>query len=106
MSTFSDQFFNLLLLGDSQTNRNLTLIPLIAKSPGGIAFYTLANALDQGFTITEIDDEGSVPEVRANNCLDKPVLILAGEEIVGAQQNRVSNTTVFIEEQTEIIIPS
>ena len=46
-----------------------------------------------------------MPEVRANNCLDKPVLILAGEEIVGAQQNRVSNTTVFIEAQTEIIIP-
>ena len=38
--------------------------------------------------ITEVDDEGSVPELRVANLGDRPLLLLDGEQLVGAKQNR------------------
>lgn len=55
--------------------------------------------------ITEVSHEGSVPELKVINKAEKPVLLLDGEELAGAKQNRVLNTTILLKEKSETIIP-
>lgn len=43
--------------------------------------------------------------MKVTNKADKPVLLLDGEELSGAKQNRVLNTTILLREKTETIIP-
>ena len=48
---------------------------------------------------------GAVPELKVINKADLPVLLLDGEELAGAKQNRVLNTTILLMEKSETIIP-
>ena len=84
----------------------MTLFPLLA--PGGTKpdYLTLEQALDRDFVqITELDQEGSVPELRLLNKSKRKILIVEGEELVGAKQNRIVNATFLISGKTEVIIP-
>ncbi len=55
--------------------------------------------------ITEVNEGGSVPELKVANRSDQKVLLLDGEELVGAKQNRVLNVTILIAPQSETVIP-
>lgn len=55
--------------------------------------------------ITEVSAGGSVPELLAKNEAGIPVLLLDGEELTGAKQNRVLNTTILLREKSETVIP-
>ena len=48
---------------------------------------------------------GSVPELKVFNGLSQPVLLLDGEELIGAKQNRVLNLTIMVPADTEMMIP-
>jgi len=71
-----------------------------------LLYLTLKEALKNGrLLIQEVSNSGSVPELKVKNLLDIPVLILDGEELAGAKQNRILNTTILVKEKSEIIIP-
>ena len=54
----------------------------------------LTEALVQNLiAVTEVCEGGSVPELKVVNKSGTMVLILDGEELIGAKQNRVVNTT-------------
>lgn len=55
--------------------------------------------------ITEASELGSVPELRFVNDCDVPVLLLDGEELVGAKQNRILNLSVLAPVGKSIVIP-
>ena len=55
--------------------------------------------------VVELDSDGSVPELKVVNKSSKMILILDGEELVGAKQNRIVNTTILIQRNTTIVIP-
>ena len=55
--------------------------------------------------ITEVSDQGSVPELRVVNRGARPVLILDGEELLGAKQNRIVNLTILVPALAELTIP-
>jgi hypothetical protein len=55
--------------------------------------------------VTEVSAEAHVPELRVKNSGETPVLILDGEELVGAKQNRIVNVTILVPPQSEIVIP-
>jgi len=42
-----------------------------------------------------------VPELKVISQSDRPILLLDGEELVGAKQNRVLNTTILLREKAE-----
>ena len=46
-----------------------------------------------------------MPQLRVVNHSETPVLIVDGEELVGAKQNRAVNTTILIAAGAETIIP-
>lgn len=100
------RFLEGIKVGAKQSHRNMTLYCLLAAKESHVDFVTLDEALDKGFlSITELDDAGSVPELRVTNKSDRKVLMLDGEELMGAKQNRVLNVTVLIAEYSETIIP-
>jgi len=55
--------------------------------------------------ITELDNEGSVHELKLSNLGKKTVLIIKGEELVGAKQNRIVNSSFLIAGKTKVVIP-
>src|SRR5438093_9332555 len=95
-------------IGEPVSHGALTVVPLLGPllGPGSAEpdWLTLTEAGDQ-VTIEEIDEGGSVPTLRLHNGAEWPVLLLDGEELVGAKQNRVLNTTVLVAAQTTVTIP-
>jgi ARG/rhodanese/phosphatase superfamily protein len=95
-------------LGIPSAYRNLTLTPILLKDEPLSAMETMSleEAIAEGtIQLTEVSAEGHVPELRVKNSRDKPILILDGEELVGAKQNRIVNVTILVAPQSEIVIP-
>jgi hypothetical protein len=119
-----------LTLGPDIIVRNLTMIPLLTTElPAGpptapaverrkdprrqgdaparsFEYVTLDDAIAAGATeVREVSEGGSVPELRVVNRGTLPVLIVDGEELVGAKQNRVVNLSILVPADTDLIIP-
>jgi len=89
-------------------HRNLTLVPLRGEGhQQRFHDYLLATeAIDAGvLTVTEVDEAGTVPELLAVNEGDRPVLLIDGEELQGAKQNRILNTSVLLPAKSKTRIP-
>ena len=93
-------------VGAAQTYKNLTAYPVLSNHPSALDYITLDEALKQGLIeIAEIDKDGSVPELKLTNKSERMFLILDGEELVGAKQNRIVNTTMLIPPMEVIVTP-
>ncbi len=106
MNTLLTETLGKLRLGPAQQAGNLTVFPLLATPNGGPEYLTLAAALEPGtVSITEVSEGGSVPDLLAVNKGETAVLALDGEELRGAKQNRVLNTTILMAAHSEMVIP-
>ena len=107
-----------LRLGEGQTEGPLAVFPLFANghaeagggedaAPSRRPYYiTLRQALADGrAVITEVSEGGSVPELRVVNKGDARILVLDGEELRGAKQNRVLSTSILIDKQSMLVVP-
>ncbi len=73
----------------------LTIAPLLRFDAADPDWLTLDEAIAAGsLTVTEVSQAGSVPTLRVVNGGERAVLLLDSEELVGAKQNRVLNTSV------------
>jgi len=69
-------------------------------------YLLLEDGIAQGkVRVTELHAGGSVPELRLENNADLPVLLVDGEELVGAKQNRVLNLTILAPAKQTTVIP-
>ena len=76
---------------------HLTILPFTSTVEVEARYVLLAKAIARGrLTVTEVSDGGAVPFLRAVNQGPRPVLIFDGEELVGAKQNRIVNTTLLV----------
>jgi len=95
-----------LQFGEVQVYKGIAIVPLIAPADGAFQYNTLGEALAAAdLAITEVSAAGSVPELMVVNRSGKPVLLVDGEELAGAKQNRVLNTSILIKEISETKIP-
>ena len=93
-------------LGAGQSFENMTVFELLRPQNGGPEYVTLREALERGvFTVTEVSEGGSVPELAVANKGDVAVLLLDGEELRGAKQNRILNTTILVAPKSTIKVP-
>ena len=92
-------------LGDPAAYRGVVITPLFPRRTPVTPYLTLGEALPRGLRVTEIDTDGSVPELAVVNPLATDVLLYDGEELVGAKQNRILNVTVLVNAKSAIRIP-
>ncbi len=82
--------------GLPQTHLNLTAYPLLVAASPEPGYVTLATAMAAGHAaVREVSDDGLVPFLLLANIGPNPILVLDGEELVGAKQNRVANCTIL-----------
>jgi flavodoxin len=100
------EYLSGLKLGRKQSFRNLTVFALLSDYAADLNYLTLDEALSGNLIdVVEKDEDGTVPELKVVNNSDQMVLILDGEELVGAKQNRIVNTTILIAGNTTTVIP-
>lgn len=69
-------------------------------------YLTLDEALDRKvIEVGETSEAGRVPELRVSNQSDSMVFLMAGEELVGAKQNRILNVSIMVAAGTELRVP-
>ena len=93
-------------VGNSLRHEGLEVFPLFAAPSGRVEYDLSHEALERGtVTVDEVSEEGSVPDLSVENRGDLRVLFLEGEELVGAKQNRILNTSVLVAAHTKSRIP-
>lgn len=93
-------------LAEAVSDGALTVFPLLGADKPGPFYLTLDEALARGLAeVSEVSDEGRVPELFFENKGADPILLVDGEILVGAKQNRVLNLTILVRPHTRITIP-
>jgi hypothetical protein len=110
MSNKNDEVTKSLLgsleLGARQSHGAMNVFPLFIKGQSATRYITMSRAMGLGcLVVSEIDAGGSVPQLTVVNNYDRRVLLLDGEELAGAKQNRVLNATILLRKQSKTIIP-
>jgi hypothetical protein len=101
-----NQTLQSLNLGQAVTVQNLTVVPLLARDALAPDYLLLDDALDAGLAeVSEVSDGGSVPELSFLNRSDRDILLVDGEELVGAKQNRVLNLSLLVAAGQRVVIP-
>lgn len=101
------ELFSQIVFGEMQSHGPVTAFPVMMPArPGVLSYLTLAEALEQMMIrILEVTEGGSVPELKVVNTGPLPILLVSGEEVKGAKQNRIVNTSILIPAMAELVIP-
>jgi hypothetical protein len=92
--------------GPLTTFRNLSLLALSAADQRGADYLTLDEALERhSVHIVEVSEGGHVPELKIVNEGKMSVLLLDGEELLGAKQNRIINLTILAPAHRTCVVP-
>jgi hypothetical protein len=95
-----------LQLATPTTFKGLSIQPLLDLHANPVDWLALDEALADGSAlVTEVSEGGSVPELFFDNRGKHPVLLMDGEELVGAKQNRILNASILVGATTRTRIP-
>jgi hypothetical protein len=95
-----------LAVGAPQAHRNLALYPLLGERDDPAGYLLLDEALEKNLArVTEVSAGGSVPELAFENGSAEKILLVDGDELVGAKQNRVINLSILVAGGKRIVIP-
>jgi hypothetical protein len=105
MQTISDTL-NHMHLGEATAFEGMTVFPLFSDQLRDKDYLTLDEALEQGQArVIEVSEEGDVPNLLFENLGSRKVLLVDGDELVGAKQNRIVNLSILVAAHTKIEIP-
>ncbi len=91
--------------GEPLNFKSLSVVPLVGPSHSDPSYRLFGPDLAGDVEIDEVDDAGSVPNLRVTNRLTDRVLLIDGQELIGAKQNRIVNTDVLVPATAKITIP-
>jgi hypothetical protein len=93
-------------IGEPRRHRRLEIFPLFAAGDEGGYFILLDEAMaSQSVDVTETSDSGSVPVLKLLSRSPVPILLLDGEELIGAKQNRILNASILAPAQADMLLP-
>jgi hypothetical protein len=94
-----------LRVGDPDVHGPLAVFPLFGPEPKlDYTSFARAHGAEQ-VAITELEGGASVNDLMIHNTGSKPVLLYEGEELLGAQQNRVLDVSLLIAAEAKTRIP-
>jgi hypothetical protein len=94
-----------IVVGQPQGGDPIAVFPLIGPEADTV-YLLLEDALKGDLvTVEEVSGSGSVPELLVTNESDCMVLIVEGDELTGAKQNRIVNTTMLLHARSKTIVP-
>lgn len=85
--------------------RILRLVPIMGVSHQTPEYELLRPETLRSVTVSEISESGSVPLLKVVNSLAVPVLLIDGQELIGAKQNRILNADVLVPAHSKVHIP-
>jgi hypothetical protein len=101
-----EPYLKSLTIGVPQVAGSLAVLPLFNGAMPSLDYALAQEALGAGtLTVTEINESGHVPELWVTNTAEHRVLLLNGEELIGAKQNRILNTSLLLRPKAEGKIP-
>jgi hypothetical protein len=85
----------------------LRLVPLLLDAPAhGQDMDLLEEGLQRGTTqVTEVSEGGSVNTVRVTHSGVRMLLLVDGEQIIGAKQNRIVNASFLVPPGASVVVP-
>ena len=93
-------------VGDPIRHDGLAVFPLFGEPISGVDYTLSDEAISEGsVAVEEVSEAGSVPDLSVENKGDLRVLFLEGEELIGAKQNRILNTSVLVAAHSKTKIP-
>ena len=93
-------------VGEPISHGSLHLFALMGGPSGEDGLTLLEDALEEGsFRLEELGESGSVPELRVINGGTTDVLVREGDELIGAKQNRVVNSSVLVAAESQLVLP-
>jgi hypothetical protein len=92
-------------IGAPRRHAHLTLFPLVAQQERALPYHLLAHAVAAGRVSIQEVGQGTVPTLQVQNKGDTAVLILDGEQLLGARQNRMTNRSVLLAPGSATPIP-
>jgi hypothetical protein len=106
MQNIINEYLGQAKVGRKQSYKNLAIYPLLSTYSAALDYILLDEALKEALIdVVEVDEAGDVPNLKVINKSEHMVLILDGEELVGAKQNRIVNTTILIPGKATVVIP-
>jgi hypothetical protein len=95
-----------LKIGAPQVHLNLALFPLLGKDEQKSDYVLLDEALERNLArVTEVSKGGNVPELAFENSSAEKILLVDGDELVGAKQNRIINLSILVSGGRKVTIP-
>ncbi len=95
-----------LRIGEPQCHEGVSVFPVFSMASSVVEYIFSDDALGSGaVSVKEISDGGSVPELVVENLSDSLVLFIEGQELIGAKQNRILNSSVLVAPQSNTRIP-
>jgi hypothetical protein len=93
-------------VGEPIRCNQVSVFPLFADAPAPVEYALGADAINDGSVLVEeISEAGSVPTLSVTNKANLLVLFLEGEQLVGAKQNRILNTSILVAANSTTTIP-
>lgn len=101
-----EQSFASLKIGTPKVHLNLALFPLFDDGDRATEYLLLDDALERKLArVTEVSADGRVPELAFENESSEKILLVDGDELIGAKQNRVLNLSILVGRQQKLVIP-
>jgi hypothetical protein len=92
-------------LGTPQHHENLTIFPVLVEAERDLPYGLMAEALAMGILTIREKDGGEFPTLIATNTGIQGILILDGEQLIGAKQNRMTNRSIILPPNSITEIP-
>lgn len=101
-----DESFAGLRIGTPKVHLNLALFPLFDDGDNAPGYLLLDDALERKLArVSEVSADGRVPELAFENDSAEKILLVDGDELVGAKQNRVLNLSILVAGRQKLVIP-
>jgi hypothetical protein len=99
-------FWETVEVQEPQGDSTLQIFGLRWRSGSKLRYNTLDEAMAAGtLEVSEVSESGSVPALKVVNKASEMAFLMAGEQLVGAKQNRVLNVSIMVPAETTLEVP-